>query len=196
MDAFVVAPAAPRNDLDAGGPSRLFFALVPSAAVRAAFGELARNVARRSRGRAVSSDHLHLTLAFLGDVPAPAMAALHQVGDGMPRAGGVLVFDTLGAWRASGVAWVAPSVVPPSILALHGALAAALATAGFALEARAFRPHVTLARRCVQVQPRARCEPVRWSADRLCLIASELGPEGPVYRELAAWPLALDASPP
>lgn len=193
MDAFVVAPTAPHNDLDAGGPSRLFFALVPSAAVRAAFGELARNVARRSRGRAVSSDHLHLTLAFLGDVPAPApaMAALHQIGDGMPRAGGVLVFDTLGAWRASGVAWVAPAVVPPSILALHVALAAALATAGFALEARAFRPHVTLARRCVQPQPRARCEPVRWPADRLCLVGSELGPEGPVYRELGAWPLAL-----
>lgn len=195
MDASVVAPAVPRNDLDVGEPSRLFFALVPSAAVRAAFGDLARNVARRSRGRAVSSDHLHLTLAFLGDVPANALPALHQVGDGMPRAGGVLVFDALGAWRASGVAWAAPSVVPPAILALHGTLGTALATAGFALEARAFRPHVTLARRCVQVQPRARCEPVRWPADRLCLIASELGPEGPVYRQLGAWPLALDPAP-
>ncbi len=195
MDAFVVASAGPHNDLVAGGDSRLFFALVPSAAVRAAFDELARNLARRSRGRAVSSDHLHLTLAFLGGVPAAAMPAVLQVGEGMPRAGGVLVFDTLGAWRASGVAWAAPSVVPPSILALHAALAAGLATAGFALEARAFRPHVTLARRCVQVQPRARCEPIRWPADRLCLVGSELGPDGPVYRELGAWPLALDPSP-
>jgi RNA 2',3'-cyclic 3'-phosphodiesterase len=192
MDAPVVAPDMPLDDVDAGGPSRLFFALAPSATVRAAFGDLSRNVARRSRGRAVSSDHLHLTLAFLGDVPAVALPALQQVGAGMPRAGAVLVFDTLGAWRASGVAWVAPSVVPSPILALHAALAAALTVAGFALEARAFRPHITLARRCVQVQPRARCEPVRWPADRLCLIGSELGPEGPVYRELGAWPLALD----
>ncbi len=193
MDSSVVIPAEPRNDLEVGGASRLFFALVPSAAVRAAFGDLARNVARRSRGRAVSSDHLHLTLAFLGDVPATAVPSLKEAGDGMPRAGGVLVFDTLGAWRASGVAWVAPSVVPPSILALHAALGTALAAAGFVLDVRAFRPHVTLARRCVQVQPRARCEPVRWPADRLCLIGSELGPDGPVYRELGAWPLALDS---
>jgi 2'-5' RNA ligase len=193
MDAFVVAPAVLRNDPGAGEPARLFFALVPSAAVRAGFDDLARNVARRSRGRAVSADHLHLTLAFLGGVPAAAMPAVLQVGEGMPRAGGVLVFDTLGAWRASGVAWAAPSVVPPSILALHTALGAGLAAAGFALEARAFRPHVTLARRCVQVQPRARCEPIRWPADRLCLIGSELGADGPVYRELGTWPLALEA---
>ena len=192
MDAPVFALDLPLDDVDAGGPSRFFFALAPSAIVRAAFADLSRNVARRSRGRPVSSDHLHLTLAFLGDVPAAALPALHQVGAAMPRAGAVLVFDTLGAWRASGVAWVAPAVVPPPILALHAALAAALSTAGFALEPRAFRPHVTLARRCVQVQPRARCEPVRWLADRLCLIGSELGPKGPIYRELDAWPLALD----
>ena len=192
MDAPVVVPEVPLDEGDAGGPARLFFALVPSAAVRAAFGDLSRNIARRSRGRAVSSDHLHLTLAFLGDVPGTALPALHQVGAGLPRAGAVLVFDALGAWRASGVAWVAPSVVPPPLMALHAALATALTTAGFALEARAFRPHVTLARRCVQVQPRARCEPLRWPVDRLCLVGSELGPEGPVYRELGAWPLALD----
>jgi 2'-5' RNA ligase len=191
MDAPVVVHDMPLDGVDAVGPSRLFFALAPSATVRAAFADLSRNVARRSRGRAVSSDHLHLTLAFLGDVPATALHGLQQVGAGMPRAGAVLVFDTLGAWRASGVAWVAPAVVPPPILALHAALAAALTAAGFALDARAFRPHVTLARRCVQVQPRARCEPVRWPADRLCLIGSELGAEGPVYRELGAWPLAI-----
>ncbi len=192
MDAPVVVPEMPLDAADAGGSSRMFFALAPSAVVRAAFADLARNVARRSRGRAVSSEHLHLTLAFLGDVPASALPALHQVGASMPQAGAVLVFDTLGAWRASGVAWVAPLVVPPPILALHAGLAEALTAAGFALDARAFRPHVTLARRCVQVQPRARCEPVRWPADRLCLIGSALGPDGPIYRELGAWPLALD----
>ena len=194
MEAPVVVPDVPLDDVDAGGPARLFFALAPSAAVRAAFADLSHNVARRSRGRAVSSDHLHLTLAFLGEISATGLPALQLVGAGMPRAGAVLVFDTLGAWRASGVAWVAPSVVPPPILALHAALAAALTTAGFTLDARAFRPHITLARRCVQIQPRARCEPVRWPADRLCLIGSELGPEGPVYRELGAWPLAMPAA--
>lgn len=170
---------------------RLFFALVPDAAVRLAFGDLARSVARRSRGRSISADHLHLTLAFLGDVPAPAMPALRAVGDTLPHVGATLVFDTLGAWRASGVAWVAPAVVPSAITNLHAALSIALGQAGFMLEERAFRPHVTLARRCVQPQPRTRCEPLRWRADRLCLVGSELQPEGPVYREFASWPLTI-----
>ena len=182
---LAIADAAPPSSM------RLFFALVPDTLVRMAIGELARSVARRSRGRAISGEHLHLTLAFLGDVPAPAMPLLHAVGAQMPRVGAVLVFDTLGAWRASGVAWVAPAVVPQPIVALHAALAVALAGAGFGLEERAFRPHVTLARRCVQPQPRTRCEPVRWRADRLCLVGSQLRPEGPVYREIGAWPLEI-----
>lgn len=191
MTALSVLPEFASPDRAPPASVRLFFALVPDTSVRLAFGELARAVARRSRGRSISAEHLHLTLAFLGDVPAPAMAALHTVGNALPRAGATLVFDTLGAWRASGVAWVAPAIVPSAITDLHAALAAGLARAGFGLEERAFRPHVTLARRCVQPQPRTRCDPLRWRADRLCLVGSELQPEGPVYREIATWPLAI-----
>ncbi|MEP7327961.1 MAG: RNA 2',3'-cyclic phosphodiesterase [Betaproteobacteria bacterium] len=169
----------------------MFYALVPDAGVRLAFDELARTVARRVRGRAVSAEHLHLTMAFLGEVPAASVHVLHTIGAGLPPAGAVLNFDTLGAWRASGVAWAAPSVVPPPIVALHAALATALTDAGFVLEARAFRAHVTLARRCIQPQPRTRCEPLRWRVDRWCLVSSELRPEGPLYREVATWPLAI-----
>ncbi len=191
MTVLSVLPDLATPDAAPPASVRLFFALVPEPSVRLAFGELARAVARRSRGRSISADHLHLTLAFLGDVPAPAMPMLQAVGDAMPRIGATLVFDTLGAWRASGVAWVAPAVVPQPITDLHAALAAGLARAGFALEERAFRPHITLARRCVQPQPRTRCEPLRWRADRLCLIGSELQPQGPVYREIANWPLTI-----
>ena len=183
-DLAIPAPEAPAT-------VRLFFALVPDTSVRLAFGELARSVARRSRGRSISADHLHLTLAFLGDVPASTTPMLQAVGDAVPHVGATLVFNTLGAWRASGVAWVAPAAVPQPITDLHAALAIALARAGVVLEERAFRPHVTLARRCVQPQPRARCEPLRWRVDRLCLVGSELRPEGPVYREIATWPLEI-----
>jgi len=191
MNALSVVPELAIPDSAPPSSVRLFFALVPDTSVRLAFGELARSVARRSRGRSISADHLHLTLAFLGDVPAPAMPQLQAVGDALPQIGAVLVFDTLGAWRASGVAWVAPAVVPQSITDLHATLAAGLGRAGFALEERAFRPHITLARRCVQPQPRSRCEPLRWRVDRVCLVGSELQSEGPVYREIAAWPLTI-----
>ncbi len=170
---------------------RTFFALVPDDAVRRQFVALAADIARRARGRAITGEHVHLTLAFLGDVDAAAVPALVRIGDALPHAGAVLTFDTLGAWRASGVAWIAPHEVPAPVQDLHQALRDALVAAGLPVDARPFRPHVTLARRCVQLHPRSRCEPIVWRAERLCLVGSELRPEGPRYSELASWPLVV-----
>lgn len=170
-------------------PIRVFFALVPDESVARQFTALGKDVARRARGRVVAGDHVHLTLAFLGDVAVASVPALRRIGDALPRDGAVLEFDTLGSWRASGVAWIAPSAIPPPVAALHDALHRALGDAGFPLDTRPFRPHLTLARRCVHPVSRARCAPIRWNANRLCLIGSELTPEGPVYTELGAWPL-------
>lgn len=189
--AQVELPHLPNDPNGNVATVRTFFALVPDEPVRVALVDLARDVARRSRGRAVTGEHVHLTLAFLGDVPATDVPALRDVGASIPHLGAVLDFDTLGAWRASGVAWTAPSVTPPALVALHAALGTALADAGVALETRAFRPHVTLARRCVQPLPRTRTPPIRWHVDRLSLVGSELLPQGPVYRDLASWPLTI-----
>lgn len=177
--------------VDAHTDVRAFFALVPDDEVRRQFSSLARDVARRSRGRAVSGDHVHLTIAFIGDVADTAIPALRAIGDALPRAGAMLEFDTLGAWRASGVAWIAPQEIPAPLLLMHRTLSEALAGAGFSVDARPFRPHVTLARRCVQPQPRTGCPPIRWRVDRLCLMGSQLRPEGPIYTELAVWPLTV-----
>jgi 2'-5' RNA ligase len=170
---------------------RAFFALVPDEDIRLQFVALAREVARRSRGRAISGEHVHLTLAFLGDVPVARLPELRAVGQQVAKRGATLAFDTLGAWRASGVAWVAPSEVPDPILVLHAALHETLVAEGFALESRAFRPHVTLARRCVQPHPRTPCAPIRWRVDRMCLIGSELRPEGPLHTTIEEWRLAM-----
>ena len=195
MNVQIAVADTTSTDYPPGAYVRLFFALVPDPGVCVALGELARTIARASRGRVVAAQHLHLTLAFLGDVPATLIPALRAVGDAMPHTGAVLRFDTLGAWRASGVAWVAPSVLPAAIVALHAALRAALAAAGFTLDTRALRPHITLARRCMQPLPRTRCPPVRWQVDQLCLVGSELHPEGPIYRDIAKWPLTIVAAP-
>jgi len=179
----------PPDDLPAANSVRTFFALVREEAVRLQFLTLAREVARRSRGRAISGEHVHLTLAFLGDVFVERVSDLRRIGDHLPARSAVLDFDTLGAWRASGVAWVAPSVMPPVLLELHASLHGALLEASFAMESRPFRPHVTLARRCVQPHPRSHCPVVRWPVKRLCLIGSELRPDGPRHTTLAEWPL-------
>ena len=184
LDPRPTAPEASRS-------VRAFFALSPDAEVRETLAALGRDVARRSRGRAVSPENAHLTLAFIGDVAKDTLAALQAVGDRVPKTGFVVSFDSLGAWRASGVAWIAPAVLPPPLLKLHSTLADDLAAAGFELETRPFRPHITLARRCLQPLPRTKCPPILWRADKLFLVGSELRESGPVYRNLAAWDLPL-----
>lgn len=176
--------------MDTGSRVRSFFALVPDEDVRRQFLTLARDVARRSRGRAITGDHVHLTLAFLGDVDAAALPTLTGIGDRLPHAAALLEFSELGAWRASGVAWIAPAEIPAPLITLHATLRDALSSAGFALDTRSFRPHVTLARRCVLPHPRVHSTPIRWQVARLCLIGSQLRPEGPLYTELATWALA------
>ena len=114
--AQVELPHLPNDPNGNVATVRTFFALVPDEPVRVALVDLARDVARRSRGRAVTGEHVHLTLAFLGDVPATDVPALRDVGASIPHLGAVLDFDTLGAWRASGVAWTAPSVTPPALV--------------------------------------------------------------------------------
>ncbi len=191
----MAAPAflADRSPQGAERPKgiRAFFALNPHPEVRESLAALGRDIARKSRGRAVPPDNAHLTLAFIGDVDKAALPVLQSVGDRMPKTGFVVNFDSLGAWRASGVAWIAPVTLPPPLLKLHSMLADGLLAAGFELETRPFRPHVTLARRCLQPLPRSRCEPIVWRADRLFLVGSELREDGPVYRNLASWDLTV-----
>jgi 2'-5' RNA ligase len=184
---------APQPEVDVVPESpaavRAFFALLPPADARARLADLGRDVARRARGRAVAPGHAHITLAFIGDVAGTAVAGLAAVGNALPREGFALEFSVLGAWRASGVAWVAPASLPPALGALHAALAQRLAAAGYIIEQRAFRPHVTLARRCLQPIMRASITPIFWPVDRLHLMGSTLTPAGPVYRELDSWRL-------
>ncbi len=112
-----IAPSDPRTPESADAPRgvRAFFALSPDAEVRESLAALGRDVARRCRGRAVSPENAHLTLAFIGDIDKSALPVLQRVGDGVPKSGFDVNFDSLGAWRASGVAWIAPSVLPPAV---------------------------------------------------------------------------------
>lgn len=62
------------------GSLRLFFALEPDPAVRRALASLARALARATGGRVPQAEILHLTLAFLGQVPAGRHAELAAIG--------------------------------------------------------------------------------------------------------------------
>ena len=68
--------------------------------------------------------------------------------------------------------------------------ARALRAAGFATEARAFRPHLTLARRCTRPADPDDAASTSWAVESLALVTSTPAPGGSRYETIAVWPLA------
>ena len=174
---------------------RVFFALWPDAEARDRLGALAQEVAARTKGRAPPIANLHVTLAFVGEVPSERIDALCAIGASVAASAVpfALTLDCTGTFRGTGIAWAGASSTPPSLAQLASNLADALAAQDFAVERRAFSPHVTLARRCNAPGLANLAAPIAWTVTRLALDASEPGSGASRYRRLASWPLSARA---
>ena len=166
----------------------MFFALVPLPSLAQSLGALARDLARRARGRPVPAENVHLTLAFVGAWPHARLPELLDIGAQLGGAPIELRLDTLGGFRRAGVAWIGAAATPP-LTALATSLATRLAALGVALDDRPLAPHVTLVRKCRGPYPDERVAPFAWKADAVTLLESQTRAEGARYRPLARWPL-------
>lgn len=167
------APAtttAPRD------PSRLFLALWPDAPTRRALQTWSEALHWPTNARRTTPNHLHLTLHFIGNVPR---VRLPELADGLAQAFAPfeLVLDQFAVWHR-GIAVLQPSGDTPAALAgLHAVLAAALRTLALPVEARPFRPHVTLARHAsgANLREGEAPAPVCWRADDGYVLAESAG---------------------
>lgn len=142
----------------AADDARLFVALWPDAGVRAALQAASALWHWQPGAAVVGADRLHLTLHFLGALPRERIPELTRALR-LPFTRCELVLDRAALWRG-GVAIVEPSAVPAPLVELQGALGAALHAIGLPVEARPWRPHVTLARRAHADVPRI--APIAW----------------------------------
>jgi 2'-5' RNA ligase len=129
----------------------LFLALWPGAALREALEVEQARWQWPPTARPVEAASLHLTLHYLGLVPQqrlPELAAAFDVA--CPRF--TLRLRRRERWR-NGCAVLCPDALPEAQRALHERLAAALQGLQLPIEARPWRPHVTLARRAAAAQP-------------------------------------------
>jgi RNA 2',3'-cyclic 3'-phosphodiesterase len=165
---------------------RVFFALWPDDATRAAISRATREAVRASGGRPIAKDRLHLTVAFLGELTAAGLEVARGVA---PISVGPfdLTLDAIGIWPDSKVLWLAPRSVPPALGELEARLWDALSERGFHAEDRVYRPHVTLARRARPVD--AGVEPVLFPVRELALVESFPDGRNVHYEVLERWPL-------
>jgi len=166
---------------------RLFFAIWPDAGAAHSLRALALELAARAGGRAMPPEKIHLTLAFLGEVGADRADALVDAAGEVREAPFAMAFDRVGSFRRARVAWVGTAEPPAPLLRLQAALDKALRARGFALEERAFTPHVTLVRRVERNVSRERIEAIAWRAQEMALVRSD--PGSGAYSTMATWPL-------
>jgi 2'-5' RNA ligase len=156
------------------------------------------------RLRWVRREAMHLTFAFLGEVPAERLDPIEQA-LASPEASPVgpfrLVVRGLGAFPAGGrprVIWAGVAGDLPAATRLKASIDSALEPLGFPAERRDFTPHLTIGR-VVDSRGRGDWRPIlhafadtefgSFEVGECVLFESRLHPEGAQYRALRRFPL-------
>lgn len=183
----------PTNHQEARKPAvaRVFFALWPTEAARRGLQDVQQQLQPRFKGKIMRAPNLHMTLAFLGNIPAERVDEAKAVADDLQGAPFALQVDQLGLWKRSQVLWASPSQPPDALTALATDLQDALRSSGFKLEERAFRPHVTLLRKAYGEISERLSSPVDWAAHEFVLARTPLEQPGGDYDLIGRWPLIV-----
>ena len=170
---------------------RLFFALWPDDALRST---LAPRLAElqpggRGAGRPQSPAQWHVTLEFLGPVPAARLSAAEGAAASVRAAPFELVLDTVEHWRRPEVLCLTARIAPAPLVSLVTQLRGALAERGFEPERRAYRAHLTLARKVTHAVDVPVFQPIHWPALDFALVESVTDRAGSRYTPLERWRL-------
>jgi 2'-5' RNA ligase len=152
---------------------RLFLALWPDEAVRAALRHWRDAWTWPRSASLVAAGKLHVTLHFLGNQPGEIVPALVN-GLTVPFKPFRLDLGIAKLWP-HGIAVLEPHLAPDGLLQLHADLARALVTFGIAPDQRKYRPHVTLSRRAGQAVAPLDGPPIAWHVDSYALVESRDG---------------------
>ncbi len=162
---------------------RLFFALWPTSPVRRAIHQAfvaQANLARH--GRAVSPANLHMTLHFLGNVPAQRIDCFIEQAANTAGQRFSLHLDQFGYFARPRVAWMGCHHVPEPLQHLQQQLGVNISRCGFEPEARKYRPHITLARKAGTRPRYSSFHPLRWDVDDFVLVNSIATESGVKYQ--------------
>lgn len=181
---------------------RLFVALPAGDAVRDEAAKLIRSLSRCGADvKWVEPENLHWTLHFFGETPEDRLGELKGLVGGAAASeppfelalGDAGAFPSASAPR---VVWLGLSKGETEMSRLAAGLAASLKRKGWPVEERPFAAHLTLGRVRSSRGTGALAGELRrtrggagGTAERLVLIQSRLGSQGPVYSELFSAPL-------
>jgi 2'-5' RNA ligase len=167
---------------------RVFFALWPQAAVRAAVDQAARELLGK-RVKRINADKLHITLAYAGPVSPDTFQCLVNAAAAIQSPPFALAIDRVGHWPRPRILWAGPQHTPPEAWSLVRQLRQGLAQCGIEPETRPYQAHITIARKITRAQPLSEMEPIQWSISQFSLVESVTDPAGVRYQILRTWEL-------
>lgn len=165
---------------------RLFLALWPDNIIRDELKQISGKLTP-SKLKRVKPENFHTTLVFIGSVEDPMVSVIKQRVSGISAKPFTVVFDELCYWQKPKILCLTSSCPTAEIMRLAEALSHSVSNCGFDLDKRAYRPHVTLARKADK-QPELDFTSVIWRADSFCLVESIATPEGISYQVMHSWP--------
>ena len=171
---------------------RLFFALWPDPVQVQALRARVDAIVDSVEGKLQRPDQWHVTLEFMGQVPHERQPALRAAADRVRQSPLAIEFDRVEHWRKPQVVCLVASRVPAALTALVLQLHAALAAEGFTLDARPFRPHLTLARKVRAAADSLLEPPFVWRSRGFALVRSVTDPAGSRYEPLCWWNHAVE----
>lgn len=175
-------------------PIRLFFAIWPDGKTRELLDQAANQMHATCGGRRTRRETIHITLAFLGDVPADRVDVLRMLAGEVAVPNFELVLTKLGWWKHNKVAWAAPDATPEAMADLVRGLEIGLRAAGFQFDARPYLPHATLVRKANCHQALTLDAPVFWKVEDFVLVRSVTDASGAAYEVIGRWPLGKGCS--
>lgn len=167
---------------------RLFLALWPDDRVRKSLGAVT-DFAVKGNGRRTELANMHITLKFLGQLSGDASQTLQHILSDIQIPAFDLELDRFGYFARTGVVWLGPSSIPSALTQLVGEVEQAAAQIGIPVEKRAWRAHLTLARKARKIKYKQPSESINWAVSEFCLVQSVLGHGPAEYRIKRRWAL-------
>ena len=179
---------------------RLFIALDLSAEIHEQISAFISKMKPRAPNlRFVRPEGLHVTLKFLGEVPATKLDLLKAALGQIEHSAFPLTVENLGFFpdaKRPRIFWAGISTPPDTASLLAGKVDHACAFAGFPPEKHAWKPHITLARvgsgKPYPFQSTAADTQKRFGmmmVTQFHIYESTLHPQGSIYNKVATFPL-------
>ena len=171
----------------------MFFAAIPTVQTRERLRTTAQAVRLGAEARLVPAMNYHLTLAFVGAIPASRVAELQAIGRAQRAARFFVRFDAYEYWPKPEVVVAAARTIPQALEPLWRELHRDLAQHQWALDPKRLRPHVTLARKVAQAPVLQAMSSFDWFVHDISLVRSDTSGNQSAYTVVDTWPL-LDSA--